>query len=383
MFSISAIPAKSWLSFHFTFFLFIWGVFLPFWSIWLEAQGVSSEQIGLLFSVALILRFVSNLGLLSQISTGVAVLRLLRVLGFLTLLAFTLLFYLQGLLWLAIITLCVNFLMAPMMPLGDIIGTRLVNQINIDYGRVRLWGSLSFIAGSTCVGWLIVEYGRQAILWVIVCTALPMWLLSLLHLDPQLDDSVLSEQAARQSLWTLCKRKSVVMFLIITGAIQGSHAAYYSFSAIYWSQEGIAEVTIAWLWAIGVFAEVLLMRFNGSLFSHWTIKQMLGLGVVASIFRWLVLAQTTDIFLLGIVQTFHAFTFALTHLAAIRYISLQQTTEMVRYQSLYSAIALGLITAAFTYLCGAFFEPLRGNIFLMMSILLIPILWLIKAWKVA
>jgi PPP family 3-phenylpropionic acid transporter len=242
---------------------------------------------------------------------------------------------------------------------------------------------LSFIAGSTCVGWLIVDYGRQAILWVIVCTLLPMWLLSLLHLSPQLDDSVLSQQAPRQSLWALCKRKSVVMFLIITGAIQGGHAAYYSFSAIYWSQEGISEVTIALLWAIGVFAEVLLMRFNCRLFSHWTIKQMLGLGVVASILRWLALALTTDIYLLGFAQTFHAFTFALTHLAAIRYIGLQKNTEMIRYQSLYAAIALGLITAAFTYLCGAFFEPLRGNIFLMMSILQIPIVWLLKIWKVA
>ena len=243
MLSIPAIPAKSWLSLYFISFLFIWGIFLPFWGVWLEAQGISSSDIGLLFSFGLGLRFVSSLGLLPRVSTATASLRLLRGLGFLIFLAFTQLFYLQGELWLAIITLTVNFLTAPMMPLGDIIGARLVKQINLDYGRARLWGSLSFIAGSTCVGWLIVAYGNQAILWGIVCAAVIMWLLSLLQLSPRLDDEVSRHEEPGQSLYALFKRPDVMLFLIITGAVQGSHGAYYAFSAIYWSREGISEVS--------------------------------------------------------------------------------------------------------------------------------------------
>ncbi|WP_369434259.1 MFS transporter [Psychromonas sp. MME1] len=142
-----SIAAKSWLSLYFISFLFIWGVFLPFWGIWLEEQGISSETIGLLFSIGLALRFVSSLTLLPNISRGPSLLQLIRILGFLSLLAFSTLFYLKGEFIWALITLLVNFLMAPMMPLGDIIGARLVKQINLDYGRVRLWGSVSFIAG--------------------------------------------------------------------------------------------------------------------------------------------------------------------------------------------------------------------------------------------
>ncbi|WP_415227992.1 3-phenylpropionate MFS transporter [Psychromonas sp.] len=377
-----SVPAKFWLSLYFISFLFIWGVFLPFWGVWLEAQGISSTEIGSIFSLGLLLRFVSNLGLLPRVSTGSGSLRLLRILGFLTLIAFSCLFYLQGKMWLSIITLCVNFLMAPMMPLGDIIGTRLVKQIHLDYGRVRLWGSLSFIAGSTCVGWLIADYGDQAILWVIFCATVVMWLLSLLHLSPQLDDGQPVEQQPKHSLFSLCKRPDVLLFLIITGAIQGSHGAYYAFSSIYWSHEGISEVSIAWLWGIGVFAEVLLMRFNSKLFRRWSIKQMLLLGLVAAILRWLALALTTELYLIAVVQTFHAFTFAVTHLAAIRYIGLQKNAEMVRYQSLYSGVALGLIMALFTYLSGILFESLQGNVFLIMSIMLLPILWCIKIWQV-
>ena len=312
MFLVPAIPARVWLTLYFISFFFIWGIFLPFWGVWLESQGIASEVIGSLFSIGLALRFVSSLGLLPRVSTGRALLRLLRVLAFLILLVFAALFYLQGELWLAAITLSANFFMSPMMPLGDIIGGRLVKQIGLDYGRARLWGSLSFIAGSSCIGWSAAEYGTQAILWGIVCAALVLWLLSLLHFSPRLDDGS-AVQVPGQSLFSLCKRTNLQLFLIIAGAIQGSHGAYYAFSAIYWSREGISEVSIAWLWGIGVFAEVLLMRFNSKLFGRWSIKQMLLLGLVAAILRWLVLALTTDIYLLAVVQTFHAFTFAVTH----------------------------------------------------------------------
>ncbi len=376
-----SIPAKLWLSFNFITFFFIWGVFLPFWGIWLSDQGVSSESIGLLFSIGLLLRFVSNLTLLPMVSSAKSTLSLLRFLVFFTLLAFALLLFFHDYIWLAVITLVVNFMMGPLAPLGDLVGTRLVKQIQLDYGRVRLWGSLSFIVGSTCVGWLIVGSGNDAILWAIIAATLVMWLLSLLNLSPQLHDEIIATTEKKQSLFTLFKRPDVLLFLIIVGAIQGSHGAFYAFGTIYWNEVGFSGVTISWLWAIGVFAEILLMRFNKKLFTGWSIKQMMLLGLLAAIIRWLVFAFSENVYLLATFQTFHAFTFAVTHLAAIRYIALQKNSEMVSYQSLYSGVALGLMMAGFTYLSGIFYAQLHGHVFLIMSLLLIPVLFCIKIWK--
>ncbi|WP_019613144.1 3-phenylpropionate MFS transporter [Psychromonas ossibalaenae] len=377
------VAAKSWLTLYFVAFYFVWGVFLPFWGVWLSGQGISAEDIGLLFSVGLVLRFVSSMGLLPLVSSGSSILRLLRVLSFLTLLAFAVLFYLQGYLWLSVITLTINFVIGPLVPLGDIIGTRLVNQIQLDYGRVRLWGSLSFIAGSSCIGWLIVEYGQPSILWLIVGASAVMWTVSLLKLTPQLDDGQTQEQGVKQSLLSLLKQRNVLLFLIVVGSIQGSHGAYYAFSSIYWKGIGISESNIAWLWAIAVAAEVLLMRFNKKLFTNWSIKQMILLGLCAGIARWWVISFTDNVYLLAVVQTFHAFTFAVTHLAAIRYISQQKNIDMVPYQTLYSGVALGLLMALFTYVSGIFYEQLQGQVFLIMSLLLIPVLWCLKIWKTA
>lgn len=379
MFTLSA---KTWLTTYFINFYFIWGIFLPFWGIWLTGQGVTTEQVGLLFSVGLVLRFVSSLTVLPLVSTGTATLRLMRILGFITLLSFTVLLYLKGDFWLALITLLLNFIMAPMMPLGDIIGSRLVKQIQLDYGRVRLWGSASFIIGSTTVGWLVVHFGLHAILLLIIATTVSLWILSLAKLNPHLVDSSEKTSLQKASLWKVLKQPEVLLFLLIAGSIQGSHGAYYAFSTIYWDSVGLSGSVIAWLWSIAVFAEIIILRFNARLFAKWTIKQMLLLALIAAIVRWWAIATTTNICLLFAVQTLHALTFALTHLAAIRYISQQQSSQLVIYQSLYSGVALGLLTALFTYISGLTYETLQGDLFLLSALLLLPVFIFLKLWKV-
>jgi len=375
------MSAKSWLTSYFIFFFFIWGIFLPFWGIWLESKGVSPEQIGTLFSLGLVLRFCSNIGLLPRLKTANATLQLLCLLSFGLLACLLLLVFFQGWYALAALTLLLNFLIGPMMPLGDIIGTRLVKQIKINYGQVRLWGSISFIVGSSFVGWSISEFGNESILWIIITAALLTYCLSLIKLTPRLQDPT-DQPKEKVNIISLLKQPSVIYFVLIMGLIQGSHGAYYAFSSIYWSSVGISEFNIALLWGVGVLAEIVLMRFNDRLFNHWSIKKMCLLALIAGIIRWGVLWQTTELTLLILVQTFHAFTFALAHLAAMRFIAKQSDDLMVGYQSLYSSLSLGLIMALLTYISGCVYEPENSSVFLWMAIILIPVFILIKKWRI-
>jgi len=375
------IAAKSWLNSYFICFFFIWGIFLPFWGIWLEAKGVSPEQIGTLFSLGLVLRFCSNIGLLPRLKTASGTLKLLSALSFSLLACLLLLVFFQGWYALAALTLILNFLIGPMMPLGDIIGTRLVKQIKINYGQARLWGSISFIVGSSFVGWAITEFGSESILWIIITAALATYFLSLIKLNPQLQDPT-NQPKEKVNLGLMLKQPKGIYFVLIMGLIQGSHGAYYAFSSIYWSSMGISEFNIALLWGIGVLAEIFLMRFNDRLFNHWTIKKMCLLALVAGIVRWLVLWQTTDLTLLMLVQTFHAFTFALAHLAAMRFIATQADELMVGYQSLYSSISLGLVMALLTYISGWVYEPQNSDVFLWMAAILLPVFILLHKWRI-
>ncbi len=375
------IAAKSWITAYFVCFFFIWGVFLPFWSVWLAEKGVSPEQIGTLFSLGLVLRFVSNIGLLPRLKTAKGPLRMVCYLTFSTLISLLLLTYFQGWYALAAATLLLNFLLAPMIPLGDIIGTRLVKQIQINYGKVRLWGSVSFIVGSTFVGWTIGEFGHESILWLIIIAVFFNYCLSLIKLNPQLQEQTTPKKHINNNLMSLIKQPKVIYFILVMGLIQGSHAAYYAFSALYWNSMGISEFNIALLWGISVAAEVLLMRFNDRLFGSWSVKQMCLLALVAGIIRWGVLSQTTDMTLLILAQTFHAFTFALSHLAAMRFIAMQEEHLMVGYQTLYSSVGLGLVMALLTFISGWIYAPQDGTIFIWMACIMLPVFFLLKKWK--
>jgi len=375
------LSATMWLTFFFATFFFIWGIFIPFWGIWLTHKGMSAEDIGLLFSVALVLRFVSTLMLPPLISTGSATIRIVQVLGALTLISLAVLFYFNDHFWLALITLALNFLLAPLIALGDIIGMRLVNQIKLDYGKVRLWGSLAFIAGSTFVGWMITQYGNEMIYWVLTAMVASMLFVTLFKFAPTLKDMPATGNDRKTPLMTLLKDRNVQLFLLVVGIIQASHGAYYAFSSIYWVSQGISGFTVSILWAIAVAAEILAMRFNTRLFSRWSIKQMILLGLCATILRWGLLSFAENIYLLGLSQALHAFTFAVTHLAAIRYIGQQKHNNLISFQSLYTGISMGLMMAIFTYIAGVLYAPLQANLFLVMAAMVLPAFWLLHKWN--
>ena len=54
------------------------------------------------------------------------------------------------------------------MPLTETVAMSGVRAAGLDYGRMRLWGSLSFIAASFCGGWVVERLGPGAVIWLIV-----------------------------------------------------------------------------------------------------------------------------------------------------------------------------------------------------------------------
>jgi PPP family 3-phenylpropionic acid transporter len=65
-------------------------------------------------------------------------------------------FYLSSQFWVIFLfTLLVNFVYPTLLPLSDAVAARMVIQVNLDYGNVRLWGSAAFIVGATLIGFVI------------------------------------------------------------------------------------------------------------------------------------------------------------------------------------------------------------------------------------
>lgn len=369
------MPAFSWLALFFGAFYFVYGAYLPFWSLWLEGIGVSAEQIGLLLGAGMAIRFAGNLLVMGQIKGAGHLLPVTRLLCLLSLLAFLGFYLSHSLWWLVALTLVANFIYPTLMPVGEALATRMVVQAHLDYGKVRLCGSFAFIVASTLVGALVSSFGSDWVLHTMVLGLLAMLVLSALPLHPAPQE--LQGERAKASLKETLKSASVRRFLLITALLQGSHAAYYGFSAIYWKAEGYSGTIIGYLWALGVVAEICMFAADKRFLQRFGAQTLFLVGAIGCVLRWSLLGASSELWVLVLGQLLHAVTFCVSHLGAIRFMTRQLPAEqLIPAQALYAALGLGMTIAALMSLCGLLFEPLGGGIFFIMILVVLPVFFL-------
>ena len=141
------------------------------------------------------------------------------------------------------------------MPIGDTVTLAVARSDALDYGRIRLWGSVSFILASLGSGTVLAStWGADALLLVLGASAL------LTLARPRCS----AAEAADPRLEPVCgyarlRRQSKVFgFVVGASALQASHQIYYGFGTLYWCSLGFSEATIGMLWAEGTVAGILL-----------------------------------------------------------------------------------------------------------------------------
>ncbi|NLS13988.1 3-phenylpropionate MFS transporter [Vibrio sp. SM6] len=356
-----------WIAQYLIGFFFAYGVYLPFWSLWLEAQNVNAADIGLLLGLGLAARCVANLFITPRFHRPDAILPALRILSAGAFLFITLHFFTTSSLWLmgAAIVLF-NLCCGPIVPLSDALANYYARLKMLDYGRTRLWGSVAFVAGSTVVGYLVSRYGANMILITALVGVAFSIVIGLLNPTPRPTSHANAAQA-RPNLLHLMRENSVWRFLALMALIQGSHAAYYAFSALYWKQSGHSEEIIGFLWSLGVVAEVVVFAFSRRWFGRFSLRSLFIVASLGVALRWGLTASTTVLPALILVQLLHGITFAMAHIAAIRYIQSAPENRMVALQALYNALPLGGFIALMTTLSGIGYELWGANVFWAMA----------------
>lgn len=356
-----------WISQYFLGFFFAYGVYLPFWSLWFKEQGVSSTDIGLLVGIGLATRCVANMVITPRIHKAEHIMPALRWLSFAALIFVGFHFFTGGSFWLmALATVLFNLCCGPVVPLSDALANYYARLKMLDYGRTRLWGSIAFIVGSTVVGYLISLYGTDMILYTALVGVFISLLLSMRSANV-MPVTRSEHHSERPKLTQLLTDGPVVKFLLLAALIQGSHAAYYSFSAIYWQQAGHSEEIIGYLWSLGVVSEVAVFALSKRLFAGWSLRALFVAASIGVMLRWGITASTTLLLGLVLVQLLHGVTFAMAHIAAIQYIQNSEEHKMVALQALYNALPLGAFIAAMTAFSGWGFEHWGANVFWVMA----------------
>jgi PPP family 3-phenylpropionic acid transporter len=340
----------------------IFGVQLPFWPVWLEARGMDPREIGLLLAVAPIVRifagpliapFADRLGRRKPIIVGAAICAL----------ATTALFAVAHGFWaLALVAVVSGFFSTPMLPLVESLATIAARAGAVDYGRVRLWGSLAFIAAATLAGALVAERSADLVL-ALVLGALALTVAAAFALPDLRTPPAVN---LRASMALLGNRSFLVAILAVT-LLQASHQVYYGFSSLHWREVGLSEALIGALWAEGVVAEIVLFLVSTRIRLRPTT--LLTIAAAGGILRWSILGTTDALPALIFAQALHAATFGATHLAAIRFIMATVPPEATTTaQSLYISVAGGIGAALYAAGAGALYADWGAGAYLAMAL---------------
>lgn len=357
-----------WLALSFLGYYCAYGVFLPFFPAWLKSQQYGEEMIGLVIGSAYIFRFIGGMffsALIKKADHIINSLRLLALASALIMAAMSLVAHNFWLLFTAIgLFACVN---SAGMPIGDSLASTWQRQIGLDYGKVRLIGSAAFVLGLVVFGGMIDWLGEQNIVWIITALLLFYTLIQLLKPTIPPKDEITDGAHNNAGFFALLKNPTTLRVMLAVGLIQGSHAAYYVYSTIYWTSLGISVSQTSILWAAGVLAEILLFFFSRRLFQTISVSTLFYLSAFVCILRWAGLAYANNFWEILPLQLAHSLTYAACHYAIVRYITTQPQSHIANLQGLYNGLSNGVIIAIFTALAGAIYPISPSMTFLLMS----------------
>lgn len=371
------ITSARWLGLSYFTYFFCYGIYLPFWGVWLKGAGLDAGKIGVLLGCGMVARFVGSLLIASQVRNPSQLILALRLLALMTCL-FALGFWLGSQwLWLLLVMIGFNLFFSPLVPLSDALAATWTRQIGLAYGPVRLWGSLAFVISSALTGLLVSAWSEHAILLLLSIGVLAMFAGMLLPPRTMPQGEARQVERGGWAAWRdLLRENAVWRFMVCVTLLQGAHAAYYGFSAIWWQESGYSASLVGYLWSLGVVAEIVVFAFSHRLFSRWGARDLLLLSGVCAVIRWGLLGATTGLPWLVVAQILHCGSFTVCHLAAMRFIAARQGADVIRLQSLYSALAMGGGIAVMTMICGVLFTHLHGHLFWVMALVALPALFL-------
>jgi PPP family 3-phenylpropionic acid transporter len=339
-----ADPVAVRLALFYTAYFAVAGVLLPYWPAWLEGRGLDPVTIGAVLAVGFWIKLAAQPAMAAAADASGA----LR--GLVILLSVAALAVYAGFAWaqepwhyLALAAL-VGVTFQTIMPLGEALSLAEIRDRGLDYGRIRIWGSVAFIAAAGLGGWAIDVFRTEAVLPMALAALAALVLAAALMPRRK-------ARAARSWSWLAVGRlvadRRFVTFVIAAGAAQASHCVFYGFGTIAWRRIGFDDTVIGMLWTIGVLAEIVLFWVAGRLGRFGSAPVLLAVAGVGVLVRWPLTAVADAVALAAPLQVLHALTFGAAHLGAMRFLQDNAPPGLeATAQALYYALVTGVLMGA-------------------------------------
>jgi PPP family 3-phenylpropionic acid transporter len=343
------------------------GIQLPFLPLWLSAQGLSVSEVATVVASMTAVRVVgAPLFATLADATGRRFL-VIRGCAMAALVAYATLSQMQAYPFILGFGLLAAGLWAPVFPLIEGYSVDTSSRVGLDYGRMRLWASLSFLFGALVSGALLTRVpASHTMLLIAAGQAITFCATFILPPEPKHlpHPPQVSVDVVGGALRFLFASRFTV-FLVAASLANASHGVLYGISTLHWTGLGFSTFEVGALWASGILAEVVLFFFSGPLVKRFGVARLLCFGLGGGAVRWLGMAFATNLYLIGFLQAMHCVSFVMGHLALMHFIRLNVPLNLRNTaQGLYTAFASGLLLSSVTWASGPLYLRFGGLAFL-------------------
>ena len=364
------MSSKTWLSTNYFLQFLVTGTFLPFWMVYLTSvKNLSVLEASSIFSMLYIARVISgiflspylikkyNIDITLKLSVGIGLILAVSY-------GFT-----NEKIVLGLITFLFGMIYFMVSPLVEGLASLFLREENIDYGKARTYGSLGFTVIGIIIGGILGYVGNGALYYILIFLV-ALYLVFMFLPQPKLVKNLSFEESdtkkEKESLYSwVLKDRNAILLIITVFLYQLSHTAYNNYNALYLESMNISAKWLSGvILNVSVIAEIIFFIFSKRLVKRIKPKNLMIFAGVCAIIRWGALAMFHNIYVFTIMQTFHAITFAVAHIAFILILNKDYNNkEIIDMQNLYTAICFQLSMAVGLYIMGALWDISTSYVF--------------------
>lgn len=364
------MSSKNWLSSNYFLQFLVTGTFLPFWMVYLTSvKNLSVLEASSIFSMLYFARVISGIFLspylIKKYNLNITM-KLSVASGLILAVSYG---FTNEKISLGIITFLFGLIYFMINPLVEGLASLFLREENIDYGKARTYGSLGYTVVGIFIGGVLGYVGNGALYYILIFLV-ALYLVFIFLPQPKLvknlnlDNNSSSDKKESLYDWVL-KDRNAILLIVTIFLYQLSHTAYNNYNAIYLESMNISAKWLSGvILNVSVIAEIIFFIFSKRLVDKIKPKNLLVFAGVCAVIRWAALATFHNIYVFTVMQTFHAITFAVAHIAFILMLNRDYNNkEIIDMQNLYTAIGFQLSMAIGLYIMGALWDISTSYVF--------------------
>ena len=364
------MSSKTWLSSNYFLQFLVTGTFLPFWMVYLTSvKNLSVLEASSIFSMLYFARVISGIFLspylIKKYNLNITM-KLSVASGLILAISYG---FTNEKILLGIITFLFGLIYFMISPLVEGLASLFLREENIDYGKARTYGSLGYTVVGIFIGGVLAYVGNGALYYILIFLV-ALYLVFMFLPQPKLvknlnlDNNSNNDKKESLYSWVLKDRNAILLIATIF-LYQLSHTAYNNYNAIYLESMNISAKWLSGvILNVSVIAEIIFFIFSKRLVDEIKPKNLLVFAGVCAVIRWAALATFHNIYVFTVMQTFHAITFAVAHIAFILMLNRDYNNkEIIDMQNLYTAICFQLSMAVGLYIMGALWDISTSYVF--------------------